>query len=439
MRTADAPGLIEITKQGATRYCSTAEFDLIRGPTGWVSTERTYLGPTYLTSFQPAVAKFGHSHGTTTGGIVAFWDRLATRLDLGAIDDNTNEGLTDGVSDGTTEVLSAITTEGLYGGQPIVMLITGMGIDALRTSNIPSAATVQANISGQLAALDAGGAQHIWVAKEPRILTTGFNHYDSTETGNIDAFEAAFDAAIAAYSGAARLTVVNLADYKPVLGNSDTQTDHLHPNEATVVGWYELWDEAARASGFAVQPDPPSASIHQHVGGSLTGLDIDGYVELGGTKFSSAGYNIGGGHMKAWATNSPVNYFARLDTQIASRGLPSKVWLQLLCNDTANLAEFEGYATTVVAGIQARCPGATIYVSAMEHYDAATGDCASTFNSMADISAALWEKWVVDEGFFPAGPVISTITAADLVGSDSCHPGPSGQLVHGQAVLEFFG
>src|SRR5436190_13461267 len=123
MFTTDGPGLITITKQGATRYCTTAEFDTIRGPLGWVSTERTYLGRSYPMLFQPPASKFGHSHGTTIGGVTSFWDLLAARLDLGTVDDNTNLGGNDSLSDGTADVLSAITTEGLYGGEPIVMLI----------------------------------------------------------------------------------------------------------------------------------------------------------------------------------------------------------------------------------------------------------------------------------------------------------------------------
>lgn len=165
----------------------------------------------------------------------------------------------------------------------------------------------------------------------------------------------------------------------------------------------------------------------------------DGWEALGGT--GSGGSRVwtkqvgyGGGTIAKWARDIPGgDYWRRLDSNIASNQIANVVWWEIcdLATRNGSIADAEA----VVAEIQNRIPGATVYVSPLADFErpetCVKQDIANS-NLLVDhlVASRLAERG-------PDLPRVLDIWIQPPQGDGGCHVGPDGQEQFGRSLAGF--
>lgn len=189
-----------------------------------------------------------------------------------------------------------------------------------------------------------------------------------------------------------------------------------------------------------VIPTPAAAASAQesvaYIGGSVTGLPVQGYHNLvrnGNVLWPP--YNIGGGTLTSW-NRTRGKFWPNFDSLLAAKPPVESVWWMLTQHDAEGLdpAYLRSLADSLLVDLRHRT-NAPVYVSVMADYPDHT--CPSIDRAPAAL-AALAED-LIAEGLVLRGPVMAPLTA-DLVvpAPDGCHQNDKGQLVHGRQLRRFF-
>lgn len=184
--------------------------------------------------------------------------------------------------------------------------------------------------------------------------------------------------------------------------------------------------------------DPVSATADQqiigYVGCSNTWQTIEGYHSAGGTQFWDADSRYGGGNVTAWYNElDDQGHWKLFDEHLADHPETSSVWWQLCIREDDPTPYEEPEA--VLAGIRARLPDATIYVSPLAEFPDAVCGITGTFGvpRSVDLVAELLDK----NPDLVAGPVLSPLTKDETL-PDNCHIKPEARPAMGEEMKAFF-
>lgn len=204
---------------------------------------------------------------------------------------------------------------------------------------------------------------------------------------------------------------------------------------------------------YPPSPDPvpyadsaPQIITTGYMGGSQT---VEGYVTLGGTRFTTDGDptdpailpNIGIAHMNmdryrfcgAW--HSP--FWSRFFTP--QLGAEQAVWVMLATTDD----EWRNGGATAIAprirtmiGIIRTYTQAPIYLSVPGYMEQSYPACKTIRNFQSDATQVAINQ-VVSEGLALAGPTFPALSQSEKL--NRCHPNEVGKAIWGQVLLNFFG
>lgn len=171
------------------------------------------------------------------------------------------------------------------------------------------------------------------------------------------------------------------------------------------------------------------------IGCSMTIDAVEGYVRVGGSgMWPVNGLGYGQGAIARWSEiEGDGGFWRSFDAALEKQDATATVWWEL-CTSGSRMDDLE-QALIVLDGIEARLPGATVYVSAQPEYtDGHVCNLAGARGPevMQQLAAEL-----VETGRVVAGPVLSRLQPSQLV--DTCHANAEGKRQMGQELLDFFG
>lgn len=174
-----------------------------------------------------------------------------------------------------------------------------------------------------------------------------------------------------------------------------------------------------------------------YIGCSNTWMSVSGYQSVTGTKhrFWKA-YDTGGKTVGSWA-NASDPIWSSYDTQVATYGQPSKVWIQL-CENVLNANNTYDQVKMMIANLKVHSPLATYYVSGINSYNPTTlcSYMGTDYHGYTD--TITWRNQAVADGLSLMGPDMGPLTAS-LVQADGCHPNAAGRVNPlGQQLVNFF-
>jgi hypothetical protein len=188
-------------------------------------------------------------------------------------------------------------------------------------------------------------------------------------------------------------------------------------------------------------PPSPSASVPPsgsggtiaYIGCSNTKIVVEGYHEVGGTKFWPS-LNYGGGTIIRWAgdISGSGTYWDTFQSQLGKSGATS-VWWQMCTQSSTTPAANATAAAAVLKEIHKRVPNVPVYTSAIngfsDHVCTLTG--AKGPSDMQTLATSLTPPE-------QDGPDVGDLSLQQTR-PDGCHPNDVGSVLIGQILKDFFG
>lgn len=180
---------------------------------------------------------------------------------------------------------------------------------------------------------------------------------------------------------------------------------------------------------------PPGTGAIGYVGCSLTRGAVDGYHELGGTRFWPPAQDYSGGTVERWAENltSSSPYWATFDA--LNRANPSTViWWELCAHTQPSDAANYSYALSVLGEIGRRIPGVTVYVSAENGWGAP--HVCDVMGVDGPARMRVLRDRLVGEARARLGPDLGDVPTSQIA-PDGCHPDEEGRKLLGAKLVAF--
>ncbi len=182
------------------------------------------------------------------------------------------------------------------------------------------------------------------------------------------------------------------------------------------------------------EPPPPDSTLVGVVGCSQTTTAWRGWIETGDDGVWRFVLGYAGGDIVKWAGDIPNgDYWMRLDANIAGNGQATAVWWQI-CDRLLNPGTTAD-AEAVLAEIQHRVPGASVYASPLAEFER-----PETCTKMNLPNSNALVDHLVNSGLAQRGPDLPLVLDAWIQppqGDGECHVGADGRAAFGAALAAF--
>ena len=191
---------------------------------------------------------------------------------------------------------------------------------------------------------------------------------------------------------------------------------------------------ACSPSGSPTTPSTGQTTIVGVVGCSQTTTAWAGWLEIGNGQIWNLLQGYGGGDIAEWSRTIPTgDYWSRLESNIAGNPPATTVWWQIcdLAMDNGTLADSDA----VLAEIQRRVPGATVYVTPLADFERPE----TCQKQDIDNSRRLVDH-VVATGGASRGPVMPLVLDEWIqppAGNGQCGAGTAGRAAFGAVLAAF--
>jgi hypothetical protein len=199
--------------------------------------------------------------------------------------------------------------------------------------------------------------------------------------------------------------------------------------------------EAATTTSAARTEAPPVAGTVSgsvgYVGCSMSQNSVEGYQDVGGTNMWSFRAPYGGGSVGRWHDDIDGDrgrYWQGFERELVANPDTGVIWWNLCTVKSSPQDSFDN-AVAILAEIEARIPGAEVYVSAQPLY--ANGHlCGLAGEGGPEYMVALADE-LIGAGLALAGPTMGPLDQSET--RDGCHANAEGKTVLGNQLLDFFG